>query len=123
MKKQIGKSSLKWLKWGNDTYHTGYSVFTIFYTKLIDIYIIKYPENSYIPKHKDPSSGRRIYRVNFFLKNAEIGGQFKCNRVIFNYGRLVIFRADNTYHSVSKVEKGTRVVLSIGVKLKDTNKC
>ena len=119
MKKQIGKSSLGLWKWGKDTYHTGYTIFTICFFKCFDCYIFHYGLGSYIPKHKDPSSGRRIYRLNIELIKAEEGGQFICNNMIFSlWNRIFFFRADNSYHYVTPITKGKRILLSFGIKLK-----
>lgn len=104
--------------WGKDTYHTGYDIFTLFFSKSFDAYIFRYPEGSYIPKHKDPSCGRRIYRLNFVIKKAKNGGEFKCQKMIFSlFSRIHFFRADTSYHYVTKIEEGSRILLSFGFKL------
>lgn len=118
MKKQIGSSSLRLWKWGNDSYHTGYRIFTLCFSKLFDCYIFHYKLGSYIPKHKDPSAGRKIYRLNIELVKAAKGGQFVCNKMIWSlWNRIYLFRADDSYHYVTLIEQGSRWVFSIGVKL------
>lgn len=119
MKKQIGKSSLRLWSWGEDTYHTGYRIFTLFFSKQFDCYLFHYKEGSYIPKHKDPRGGRKIYRFNLELIKAKKGGKFVCNNMLFSLGRrLFLFRADTSYHYVTPIEEGSRWVLSVGFKPK-----
>lgn len=105
-------------QWGDDTYHTGYRIFTLIFTKFFDCYIFNYKNGSYIPKHKDPSGGRRVYRLNIELFKATTGGQFVCNKMIFSlFNRIYLFRADTSYHYVTKIQKGKRIMLSFGFKL------
>ena len=119
MKHQISTSTLKLWRWGEDTYRTGYKIFTIFFSKCFDTYIFHYREGTYIPKHKDPSSGRKIYRLNIELVKAVSGGQFICNKMIWQWkDRIYLFRADTSYHYVTPIEKGSRWLLSFGFKPK-----
>jgi hypothetical protein len=105
-------------KWGEDTYHTGYKIFTIFFTQIIDIYLFYYKQGSYIPKHKDPPSNKKIYRLNIELVKAKKGGQFICKKMIWSkWNRIYLFRADNSYHYVTPVEQGYRLLLSCGLKI------
>jgi hypothetical protein len=109
---------LRLWRWGNDTYHTGYRIFTVAFTKAFDCYVFHYKEGAYIPRHKDPSCGRRIYRLNFELVKADRGGEFVCAKTIFRWWRIVLFRADTSYHYVTPIEKGRRILLSFGFKLR-----
>ena len=119
MKKQIDKSTLGLWKWGEDTYRTGYTIFTILFTKWFDCYLFRYRTESYIPKHKDPSAGRRIYRLNIELRKAKSGGVFHCNKMIWSFkDRIYLFRADTSYHYVTPITEGERWVLSFGFKIK-----
>lgn len=80
-----------------------------------DCYLFHYPEGSYIPKHKDPAKFGRQYRLNFEIISADSGGVFKCRRIIFSaFNRIYLFRADAEYHSVTRIESGSRWVLSFG---------
>jgi hypothetical protein len=104
-------------RWGNDLYNTGYHIFTILYSRWlgIDIYLFHYPEGSCIPKHKDPAKYGPHYRFNVELKKAKVGGEFKCANKVFSWwNRVHLFRADANYHRVTKIEKGSRWVFSIG---------
>ena len=53
-------------------------------------------------------------RVNVVLRPAEQGGIFLCNGAWVNFPRFKFFRPDQLTHGVSKIEKGERLVLSIG---------
>ena len=78
-----------------------------------DVYLIKYPEGSRIDTHTDPVEGWRHVRINIVLKLAKKGGAFSCEGRIFGKQRLNIFYSDMP-HQVSKIEKGSRLLLSIG---------
>lgn len=104
-------------RWGKDDYNTGYRIFTFLYSRLlgIDIYLFHYPEGSWIPKHKDPGKYGPHYRFNIELKKTDVGGEFKCSNKIFSlWNRVQCFRADTNYHRVTKIQKGSRWVLSFG---------
>jgi hypothetical protein len=50
------------------------------------------------------------------LKKPERGGVFRAEKVIFNlFNRIYFFRPDKYLHSVSKIEKGHRKLLSIAL--------
>lgn len=92
-----------------------------------DLWILKYPQGSGIPVHSDPTPGRRHWRLNLVLWAPEEGGIFHCEpptpRAAFCWGqRLFVFRSDLCPHSVSRIERGSRWVLSAGVALKDRAK-
>ena len=92
-------------------------MFTLLYFKYFDCYLFHYKQGSYIPKHKDPSGGRRIYRLNIELIKAKSGGEFVCNKMIWSCGRVHLFRADTSYHYVTPIESGSRWLFSLGFKL------
>lgn len=117
MRQNTQKPSLKMWRWGNDKFATGYRIFTLFHSKTlgIDLYLFRYPEGSFIPKHKDPKTNGPTTRINLELRKAQQGGVFKCKRKWSLFDRLHVFRADRDYHSVSKIEKGSRWVLSLGI--------
>ena len=96
---------------------TGYLKKKLLEWKFFDLYILKYPEGSQIPPHKDPVPGKRHYRVNLELKKAVLGGKFKAQSTILNFGRLAIFRSDISEHEVTKILAGERIVLSFGLAL------
>ena len=104
-------------RWGNDFYDTGYRIFTLVFSKRlgIDLYLFHYKQNSYIPKHKDPGHSGAMYRLNIELVKAKRGGQFHCKKLLWTWhDRIYFFRADNSYHYVTRIEEGSRWVLSFG---------
>lgn len=104
-------------RWGKDTFDTGYRVLTLFHSRRlgVDCYLFRYVEGAYIPKHKDPATGGKMYRFNIELIKAITGGEFKCPKMIWSWrDRLYFFRADNSYHKVTTIDKGSRWVLSFG---------
>lgn len=83
-----------------------------------DCYLLRYPRGSYLPVHIDPlTHGLRHFRINLTLKKASKGGHFACLWPLFRIGRLCIFRSDLAQHCMSRVEEGSRIVLSVGVAL------
>lgn len=112
---RIPLSPPKFMKWQEGRQKTGYLNKKLFESTRFsfDLYLLKFPENSYIPKHQDAVSSGKHYRVNLILKEAE-GGEFKCKNTILNWRFLKIFRPDINEHEVTKVTKGTRYVLSFG---------
>ena len=114
--KQIQKPTLALFKWGNDRFNTGYKILTLAYIKgILDIYLFRYSTNSHLPKHKDPNKFGRQYRLNIVLWKPDKGGQFWCKGDHFNFkDRIIFFRADSCYHGMTKIEQGTRMILSIG---------
>jgi 2OG-Fe(II) oxygenase superfamily len=79
-----------------------------------DSYLIRYPEGSSIPPHTDPVEHGRHYRLNVILKSSKSGGEFVCASPIYSSKRVKLFRPDACEHSVTRVEGGSRYVLSIG---------
>lgn len=104
--------------WEQGRQESGYWKFLIARKEpLFDVYLLKYPEGAQIPKHRDPVFGRRHYRCNILLKKAKLGGVFKCDSC-YRFGPIVVFASDRCWHEVSRIEAGTRWVLSIGVSFK-----
>lgn len=79
-----------------------------------DLWILRFPEGSYIDSHVDPvEDGYNHYRLNVIIKRSENGGVF-FGEPIWRSIRVILFRPDISVHGVTKVEKGTRYVLSLG---------
>lgn len=105
------------MKWEEGRQQTGYMKKCLINSKRFkfDVYLLKYPEGSYIPPHIDSAiiPFHEHHRLNIVLKNSSWGGDFRINGVVqhrpFHY-----FRPDLVEHSVDKVIMGTRWVLSIG---------
>ncbi len=79
-----------------------------------DAYLLKYPQGSEIPTHTDPVPKRRHVRINIVVKKPRKGGMFSCTDSIFASGRFNVFYSDRP-HQVSRIEEGSRLVLSIGM--------
>lgn len=79
-----------------------------------DSYLIRYPEGSSVPPHKDPVQKGKHYRLNVILKSPKSGGEFVCASPIYASNRIKLFRPDACEHSVTPVQGGSRYVLSIG---------
>lgn len=80
-----------------------------------DLYLLRYPVGSGIPKHRDPVPDHKHYRLNIYLWNAQAGGNPEHAFTIMNNRFFTLFRPDQALHSVSEVTKGTRYVLSFGL--------
>ena len=107
---------LKKLPWEQGRQGTGYNKLLLLQSGLIkfDMYLLYYPEGSEITPHRDVVCGSSHYRLNVMLKKAKCGGEFICENPIFRGFRINLFRPDASTHSVTKIEEGYRVMLSIG---------
>lgn len=109
---------MKWLKWQQGRQESGYSRLQLLGGKWWHILLLKFPVGSFINIHKDEVQDRRHYRLNIVLKKAKKGGNFICDNSIYESDRVKFFRSDITYHAVTKIEEGTRYMLSIGWAIK-----
>ncbi len=58
----------------------------------------------------------RLYKMNCVLVKPKAGGVFICEKKIFNlFGRLYLFRPDLYQHRVTKIERGSRWLLSFAL--------
>ncbi|MFK7964645.1 MAG: 2OG-Fe(II) oxygenase [Burkholderiaceae bacterium] len=109
------------LRWRGGRQESGYEKMLIginpFFVPF-DCYLLRFREGAEIATHTDPVDGRRHYRVNVILSEADEGGVFVCANPIHESRRIKFFRPDRQAHSVTRVEAGTRYVLSIGWVLK-----
>jgi hypothetical protein len=111
-----------WLRWQRGRQGTGYDKLLLLVNPFLipfDLYLLRFPDGTEIPPHRDPVTGRRHYRLNIILKRPRAGGEFKCEAPIFETKRIKLFRSDLSLHSVTRVEGGTRYVLSLGWALED----
>lgn len=79
-----------------------------------DLYLLRYPVGSGIPKHRDPVPDHKHYRLNIYLWNAVGGGVPEHDGAILSNRFFTFFRPDLHLHSVTPVTVGTRYVLSFG---------
>ena len=107
----------KLFRWECGRQKTGYSKMLlcgVYWPIKFDIYLLKFPEGSEIPIHRDRIDAGRHFRLNIVLKNAQQGGEFVCSDSLFETERIKLFRPDISEHKVSKIIKGNRYLLSIG---------
>lgn len=107
----------KWFAWEEGRQHSGYFKMLLARSQWLkfDVYMLKFAKGASIPFHTDPVNNARHFRLNIVVKEARGGGQFLCDRPLWNFkDRVFYFRSDVSPHAVSKVLGGTRYVLSIG---------
>lgn len=82
-----------------------------------DVYLIRYPDGSYIPSHKDEAAlfGKRHRRLNALVKKPEAGGDLVIDGLSIDLdpGDAVVFFPDEREHEVTKCT-GTRILWSVG---------
>jgi hypothetical protein len=81
-----------------------------------DAYLLRYPEGSSVPPHRDSAEGGRHLRLNALIAAGERGtGELRLEGKVFELapGDAVVFRSDQITHQVSPVV-GERLVLSVG---------
>jgi len=88
----------------------------LFQSRRLSIYLVRYPAGHAIGPHVDMVSEGRLYKLNCVLIKPESGGEFRCERNIFNlFGRIIFFRPDLYRHEVSRIERGRRWLLSFAL--------
>lgn len=88
----------------------------LFHGQRLSIYLVRYPEGHKVVPHVDMISGGQLYKLNCVLRKPKAGGEFICEKNIFDlFGRLVLFRPDLHQHQVSKIERGSRWLLSFAL--------
>ena len=105
------------LRWRPGRQQSGYEKMLLLANPFLvpfDCYILRYRPGSEIAEHTDPVDDKKHYRLNVVIKKAEAGGHFSCSDCIYESARIKLFRPDRARHSVSRVDIGTRYVLSIG---------
>lgn len=110
-----------WMRWQKGRQGTGYDKLLLLVNPLLipfDLYLLRFPDGTEIPPHRDPVTDKRHYRLNIILKRPISGGEFVCANPIFETKRIKLFRPDVSTHSVTKVQGGSRYVLSLGWVLK-----
>src|SRR3982750_3791869 len=66
-----------WLRWQRGRQGTGYDKLLLVANPLLipfDLYLLRFPDGTEIPPHKDPVTGKRHYRLNIILKRPRAGG-------------------------------------------------
>lgn len=117
MNHRAGTALSNLFRWRGGRQGTGYDkllLATLPWPLPFDCYLIRYPEGSAIPTHIDPVEKCRHFRLNIVLKRSPRGGEFVCANPIFSTARIKLFRPDVSEHAVTRVEGGSRYVLSLG---------
>jgi hypothetical protein len=88
----------------------------LFQSGFLSVYLVRYSPGHRVVPHVDMVSAGRLYKLNCVLVKPETGGEFHCERSIFNwFGRIILFRPDLYRHSVSRIERGNRWLLSFAL--------
>jgi hypothetical protein len=88
----------------------------LFRSRRLSVYLVRYSAGHRIVPHVDMVSEGRLYKFNWVLVKPRAGGEFICDRNIFNlFGRFILFRPDLYEHRVSRIERGTRWLLSFAI--------
>ena len=108
---------MRWLRWQVGRQLSGYDKLFLagaLWPIKFDCYLLRFKAGSFIKPHTDAVNLGKHYRLNIVIKRAKRGGEFLCERPIYTSSRIKLFRPDVSTHSVTKIEQGTRYVLSIG---------
>ena len=88
----------------------------LFYSKRLSVYLVRYPEGHKVVPHVNMVYEGRLYKLNCVLVEPKTGGEFVCEKNVFNlFGRVILFRPDLYQHRVSKIERGNRWLLSFAL--------
>jgi hypothetical protein len=83
----------RWLWWEKGRQNTGYDKLLWAINPFIipfDCYLLRVPEGTQIPPHRDPVTAGRHYRLNIIVKRSPSGGEFVCAFGHARGGRLPI---------------------------------
>ena len=88
----------------------------LFQSRRLSIYLVHYAAGHAIMPHVDMVSAGRLFKLNCVLVKPKAGGEFICEKNIFNlFGRIILFRPDLYRHRVSRIEHGSRWLLSFAL--------
>ncbi len=104
-------------RWQAGRQGTGYEKLKLLAAWRVDLWLLRFPPGSCIPAHRDEVPRGRHLRLNLVLIPARRGGEFSCPAPLIDRPRVKLFRSDLHTHAVSRVEEGTRWVLSCGLLL------
>ena len=103
-------------RWDRGRQDSGYEKMKLIGASFIpfDLYIIRYKVGNSIPEHLDPVDEKyNHHRLNIIIKQSKKGGQLSIDGKKVKR-RVVLFRPDIQKHSVTKIEEGSRYIISIG---------
>jgi len=88
----------------------------LFQSRRFSIYLVRYAAGHAIVPHVDMVAEGRLYKLNIVLVKPKGGGEFICEKNVLNlFGRVIVFRPDLYRHRVSRIEHGSRWLLSFAV--------
>lgn len=105
------------MNWTLGRQKTGYWKLKLAEWVFFDMYLLKYPVGAFIEYHIDEVIGKKHFRLNIELIRAKEGGELHIVDPIFHFWRIAFFRSDTSYHAVSEIKKGQRLVFSLGLAL------
>lgn len=88
----------------------------LFQSRRLSIYLVRYSAGHRVVPHVDGVAEGRLYKLNCVLVKPKSGGEFLCQKNIFNlFGRFIAFRPDLFEHEVTKIERGSRWLLTFAL--------
>lgn len=88
----------------------------LFRSRRFNVYLVRYSQGHSTMPHLDMIAEGRLYKFNWVLVKPREGGEFNCERTVFNlFGRFILFRPDLYQHQVSRIERGQRWLLSFAL--------
>ncbi len=88
----------------------------LFRSRRFNIYLVRYPQGHRVIPHVDMIAQGKLFKLNCVLSKPKAGGEFICDKNIFNLrGRVYLFRPDLYQHQVSRIERGKRWLLSFAL--------
>lgn len=88
----------------------------LFRSNRLSVYLVRYDRGHKVIPHVDMVSTGRLYKLNCVLVKPKSGGEFSCEKNLFNlFGRIVLFRPDLYRHGVSEIRQGRRWLLSFAL--------
>lgn len=100
-------------KWKLGRQNSGYWRKTFVSLKFFDFHLLKIPEGIEVPPHYDPIKYGKHFRLNISLTLPTSGG-IVSGEEIFKTKRIMFFRPDIIKHSMSKIEAGESLIMSVG---------
>ncbi len=85
-----------------------------------DCWLLRYLPGAHVPPHRDPAREGCVHlRLNLMVAAPAAGGGLVIDGedVPLAVGEAVVFRPDESAHQVARVERGTRLVWSVGANL------
>ena len=81
-----------------------------------EVVVLRYREGDHSKPHLDQNKFGRHLRCGILLRDCVRGGVFRADTtpIAVVQGDAIVFRADEVVHEVTEVDRGERIVLTIG---------